>query len=86
VGSSTLTGTVNLTATAADDWAVGGVQFALNGQNIGAAVTTPSPLTKYTLTWDSTTMPNGAYTLTAVARDTSGHSTTSAGIAVTISN
>ena len=86
VGSSTLTGTVNLTATAADDWAVGGVQFALNGQNIGGEVTTPSPLTKYTLRWDSTTMPNGAYTLTAVARDTSGHSTTSAGIAVTISN
>ena len=86
VGSSTLSGTVNLTATAADDWAVGGVQLQINGQNIGAEVTTPSPLTKYTLTWDSTTMPNGAYTLTAVARDTSGHSTTSAGIAVTISN
>jgi Bacterial Ig domain len=86
VGSSTLTGTVNLTATAADDWAVGGVQFAMNGQNIGAEIRTPSPLTKYTLSWDSTTLPNGTYTLTAVARDTSGHSTTSAGIAVTISN
>jgi Big-like domain-containing protein len=86
VGSSTLTGTVNLTATAADDWAVGGVQLQMNGQNIGAEILTPSPLTKYTLTWDSTTLPNGTYTLTAVARDTSGHSTTSAGIAVTISN
>ena len=86
VGSATLTGTVNLTATAADDWAVGGVQLQLNGQNIGSEMTTPSPLTKYTLTWDSTTLPNGTYTLTAVARDTSGHSTTSAGITVTISN
>lgn len=86
VGSTTLTGTVSLTATAADDWAVGGVQFAMNGQNIGAELTTPSPLTKYTLTWDSTTLPNGSYTLTATARDTTGHVTTSAGVPVTIQN
>src|SRR4029077_2404508 len=86
VGSTTLTGTVNLTATAADDWAVGGVQFAINGQNIGVELTTPSPLTKYTLSWDSTTLPNGTYTLTATARDTTGHSTTSAGVSVTIQN
>jgi hypothetical protein len=86
VGSTTLTGVVSLTATAADDWAVGGVQFQLGGQNIGAAITTPSPLTKYTLSWDSRTMPNGTYTLTAMARDTSSHATTSAGVTVTISN
>jgi len=86
VGSPPLTGVVSLTATAADDWAVGGVQFQLDGQNVGAEVTTPSPLTKYTISWDSATMPNGTYTLAAVARDTSGHSTTSAGVTVTISN
>ena len=86
VGSTTLTGTVNLTATAADDWAVGGVQFAMNSQNIGVELTTPSPLTKYTLSWDSTTLPNGTYTLTATARDTTGHSRTSAGVPVTIQN
>jgi hypothetical protein len=65
---------------------MGGVQFAIDGQNIGAEITTPSPLTKYTLIWDSTTLPNGTYTLTAVARDTSGHSTTSAGMTVTVNN
>jgi hypothetical protein len=86
VGSSTLTGTVSLTATAADDWAVGGVQFQLDGQSIGAEITTPSPLTKYTISWDSRAVPNGTHTLTAVARDTSGHATTSAGVTVTISN
>ena len=86
VGSTTLAGTVSLTATAADDWAVGGVQFAINGQSLGPELITPSPPTKYTLTWDSTTLPNGSYTLTTVARDTSGHTTTSAGITVTISN
>jgi hypothetical protein len=86
VGSTTLTGVVSLTATAADDWAVGGVQFQLGGQNIGAEITTPSPLTKYTISWDSRAVPNGTHTLTAVARDTSGHATTSAGVTVTISN
>jgi hypothetical protein len=86
VGSTTLTGLVSLTATAADDWAVGGVQFQLDGQSIGAVITTPSPLTKYTLSWDSSTVPNGTHTLTAVASDTSGHSTTSAGVTVTVSN
>jgi len=86
VGSTTLAGVVSLTATAADDWAVGGVQFQFDGQRIGAEITTPSPLTKYTLSWDSSAMPNGTYTLAAVARDTSGHSTTSAGVTVTISN
>ena len=86
VGSTTLTGLVSLTATAADDWAVGGVQFQLDGVNIGAEIPTPSPLTKYTLSWDSSTVPNGTHTLTAVARDTSSHVTTSAGVTVTVSN
>jgi uncharacterized protein YjdB len=84
-GSSTLAGTVSLTATAVDDWGVVGVQFALNGQNIGAEVTTDA-LTKFTLTWDSHGVANGTYTLTATARDAAGHTTTSAGVTVTVSN
>ena len=86
VGSATLTGTVSLTASAADDRAVAGVQFQLDGQNVGPELTTDSPPTKYTIAWDSTTMPNGAYTLTATARDAVGHMTTSAGVTVTVSN
>ena len=62
------------------------MQFKLNGQNIGAEVMTEAPLTKYTLTWDSRGQANGSYTLTAVARDAAGHTTTSAGVSVTISN
>jgi uncharacterized protein YjdB len=86
VGSTTLTGTVTLTATAVDDQDVAGVQFQLNGQNIGAEVTVESPLTKFTRSWDSRSLPNGTYTLTATARDTAGNTTTSAGVTVTISN
>lgn len=85
VGSTTLTGTVNLTATAVDDQDVAGVQLQLNGQNIGPELA-ESPLTKFTLSWDSRGMPNGTYTLTALARDTAGRVTTSAGVTVTISN
>jgi len=86
VGSTTLTGIVTLTATAVDDRDVAGVQFKLDGQPIGAEVTTEAPTTKFTLTWDSHTKPNGRYTLTATARDGAGNMQTSAGVTVTISN
>jgi len=86
VGSTTLTGTVNLTATAVDDQDVAGVQFQIDGQSIGAEVTVEAPLTKFTRSWDSRSLPNGTYTLTATARDTAGKTTTSAGVTVTISN
>ena len=36
--------------------------------------------------WQTTTAANGAHTLSAVARDTGGNTTTSAGISVTVSN
>ncbi len=85
-GSSTLTGTVTLVATAVDDQALGGVQFALNGQPIGAEVSTAATPAKFPLTWDSHGLANGTYTLTATARDVAGHRTTSAGVTVTISN
>ena len=84
--TTTLTGVVSLTATAVDDQAVAGVQFDLNGQDIGAEVTTDSPATKFTVQWDSHAMANGTYALTARARDAAGQTTTSAGVTVTVSN
>jgi hypothetical protein len=84
--STTLSGSVTLTATAVDDQAVSGVQFRLDGQPIGTETTAEGPITKFTITWDSHAQPNGSYTLTAVARDAAGHTTTSVGIPVTISN
>jgi hypothetical protein len=92
-GGTTLSGTVTIVATANDDRAVVGVQLKLNGQNIGAEVTQDGASgddmfgpTHYALTWDSHGVSNGTYTLTAVARDAAGHSTTSAGVTVTVSN
>ena len=59
-----------------------GVQFRLDGQDLGAEdVSAP-----YSIAWNTTAGPNGAHTLAAVARDASGNSTTSASVAVTVQN
>ncbi len=79
---STVSGTVTVSAAASDNVAVVGVQFKLNGLNLGAELTTAP----YVMTWDTTTAPNGAQTLTAIARDAAGNRTTSAPVTVTVSN
>jgi hypothetical protein len=61
---------------------VAGVQFQLDGVNLGAE-DTASP---YTLSWDTTTTVNGSHTLTAVARDAAGNVKTSTAVSVTVSN
>ena len=81
-GGSTLSGTVTVTASATDDVHVAGVQFKLDGQNLGHEVTA-SP---YAVTWDTRAELNGGHTFTAVARDVNGQTTTSAPVAVTFAN
>ncbi|MDZ4105387.1 MAG: Ig-like domain-containing protein, partial [Nitrosomonas sp.] len=65
---------VTISASAADDIGVSGVQFMLDGANLGAEVTTPP----YAVTWDSTAVADGPHIITAVARDADGNTTTSA--------
>ncbi|KQW52750.1 hypothetical protein ASC77_00025 [Nocardioides sp. Root1257] len=79
---ATLTGSATLTATAADNVGVAGVRFQVDGADVGSEDTT-SP---YSLTWASTTVGNGAHTVTAIARDTAGNTTTSTAVPVTVSN
>ncbi len=82
-GGATVSGTtVAVTATASDNVGVAGVQFTLDGVTLGAEDTT-SP---YSVTWNSTTATNASHTLTAVARDAAGNTTTSTGVIVTVSN
>ncbi len=73
---------VAVSATAADNVGVVGVQLKLDGVNL-ALENTASP---YTTTWNTTTASNGSHTLTAVARDAAGNTTTSAAVTVTVSN
>jgi len=80
---ATVTGTtVALSATASDNVGVVGVQFRLNGTNLGVEDTS-SP---FSISWNTTTVLNGSYSLTAVARDAAGNQTTSAVVTVTVSN
>ncbi|MDP3282635.1 MAG: Ig-like domain-containing protein, partial [Nitrosomonas sp.] len=82
-GGSTVTGSsVMISANAADDISVSGVQFMLDGANLGAEVTTPP----YAVTWDSTAVADGPHIITAVARDADGNTATSAGVSVTVAN
>ncbi|MGH3368415.1 MAG: Ig-like domain-containing protein, partial [Nocardioidaceae bacterium] len=75
-------GTVTVSAQAADNVGVAGVQFRMNGAALGVEDT----VAPYATSWDTTTVANDAYTLTAVARDAATNQTTSAPVRVTVSN
>jgi hypothetical protein len=79
---ATVSGTVAVSASATDNVGVYGVQFRLDGADIGAEDRTAP----YTFTWDTTTAGNGGRVLTAVARDAAGNETTSTAVNVTVSN
>jgi hypothetical protein len=73
---------VTLSATASDNRGIAGVQFKVDGTNVGSEDTT-SP---YSVSWDSTLATTGSHTVTAVARDTSSNTTTSSGVSVSVNN
>ncbi|PYS95480.1 MAG: hypothetical protein DMF50_08675, partial [Acidobacteria bacterium] len=81
-GGSSLAGITAIAATATDNVGVAGVQFRLDGANLGSEV----PSAPYTFPWNTLAYANGSHTLTAVARDAAGNSTTSAPVSVTVSN
>ena len=82
-GATVSGSTVTISATASDNVGVVGVQFKLDGVNLGAEDTTAAP---YSVSWNTTTAVNGPHTLTAMARDAAGNRTTSAAVTVTVSN
>jgi hypothetical protein len=77
-----VSGSINVAASASDNVGVAGVQFKLDGQNLGAEDTAQP----WGITWDTTTAPNGTHQLTAVARDAAGNTKTAAAVSVTVSN
>jgi parallel beta-helix repeat protein len=72
---------VSVTASASDDTSVSGVQFKVDGTNIGSEDTS-SP---YGVTLNTTTLTNGSHTISATARDGAGLTTT-ASVTVTVNN
>ncbi|MFO0719021.1 MAG: Ig-like domain-containing protein [Candidatus Paceibacterota bacterium] len=73
---------VSFTADASDDVAVAGVKFYVNGVLQGSEDTTST----YGITWDSTATTSGAYTLVAVARDSSNNYATSTSVSFNVLN
>jgi chitodextrinase len=82
LSGASLSGPVNVSANAADDVGVVGVQFKLDGVSLGVEDTTAP----YSVAWDTRTAGNGPHTLTAVARDASGNTTTSTVVNVSVNN
>jgi hypothetical protein len=79
---ATVSGAVTVSADAADNVGVAGVQFRLDGAKLGAEDETAP----YSISWDTTTVADGSHTLTAVARDAAGNTASSAAVAVAVSN
>ncbi|MFL5936133.1 MAG: DNRLRE domain-containing protein, partial [Gaiellaceae bacterium] len=81
----TVGGTINVTASAADDRAVTHVEFYVDSDRFADLTNSP-----YTAPLDTTNLAlpvyNGTHTLTTKAYDIGGHVTTSAPVAVTASN
>ena len=76
-----LKGSVNVTASGSDVFGISSVQFQLDGANLGSAMTTAP----YTIPWNTTTKPDGSHSLTLVAIDGTGRTTTSS-VSVTVDN
>jgi hypothetical protein len=75
----TVGGIVALLATASDEVGVAGVQFRVDGALVG----TEDTISPYQVLWNTVAAGNGPHTVTAVARDVNGHTTTtSAGVIV----
>ncbi len=78
---ATVTGTIEVTATASDFNGVSKVDLYVGSTVVQTATTSP-----YTFTWDTTTKANGSHTLRTRAYDPSGNSAYSTSIPVTVSN
>jgi hypothetical protein len=81
-GGAVVSGDVTLAASASDNVSVAGVQFTVDGSNVGSE-DTAAP---YSVTWSSGAVANGTHSIGAIARDLSGNTTTAAPVAVTVSN
>jgi len=81
---STVTGTITVSAsvTALGSATVAGVQFKLDGANLGAEDSSAP----YTVPWNTVTASNASHTLVAVARDALGFQFASDPVTVTVFN
>lgn len=77
-----VSGTVMVSADANDASGIAGVQFDVDGGNLGVADT----VAPYSAAWDTSAVADGPHTLSATAQDTAGNTRKSAGVTVTVAN
>ncbi|MCH2203924.1 MAG: Ig-like domain-containing protein, partial [Fuerstiella sp.] len=83
-GGSTESGTITVSASANDATSdVAQVEFFVNGNSIGVDTNTSDG---WSVPWDTTTVTNGTYDLSAQATDTAGNSSTATTIQITVDN
>ena len=68
-GATSVAGTITLAGIASDGVGVAGVQFTIDGVNVGAELSAPP----YEVAWNSASVANGAHEVAAVARDAAGN-------------
>jgi len=78
---ATVSGSITISANASDNVAVTNVEFYRGTTLIGSDATSP-----YSVSWDTTTVANGSYSLTSKAFDAAGNNATSIAVSVTVSN
>jgi hypothetical protein len=82
LGGAIISGTVPVSASVQDTGDIVGVGFQVDGAVLGAEDTTAP----YSIPWDTTTVSEGAHTLTAVTRDAIGNTKTSRAVTVIVAN
>lgn len=77
----TVSGTININATASDNVGISKVEFLINSTIVSTDTTAP-----YEYLWNTTSISNGSYSLSAVAYDSEANAKISSAVAVTVSN
>jgi Bacterial Ig domain len=83
VEGATVSATISVEATATDNQSVASVQFRVDGASIG---TDTNGANGWSVSWDTTTVADGSHSVTAVASDGAGNTTTSAPVLVAVDN
>ena len=80
--ATTVSGTVVLVASAADDRGVAGVRFDVDGAPVGSGIAAPP----YQLVWDSRSVGDGVHGVIALAWDAAGNTSASQSVYLTVAN
>ncbi len=87
-GGASLSGSETLDASATSTFGIANVEFVLTGGTLTDDVIAAGAPTEYgyLTSWNTTTVPDGTYTLQSLAYDEAANSTFSPGITVTVNN